>query len=118
MVSPSSVSNAHLLIYFYVLHKHLCPVFKVLAMTVQGSYPIFLGLAARKIGGQHLVKAGQEISLWAVGSVLIVNGLWNAGLFGLHIQDLLGKQDVENAQYFQRTIEFLNTHISNFLSLS
>jgi hypothetical protein len=88
---------------FYVLHTHLCPVFKVLAMTVQGSYPIFLGLAARKIGGQHLVKAGQEISLWAVGSVLIVNGLWNAGLFGLHIQDLLGKQDVENAQYFHRT---------------
>ncbi len=95
--STSLVSNAHLLIYF------MCPVFKVLAMTVQGSYPIFLGLAARKIGGQHLVKAGQEISLWAVGSVLIVNSLWNAGLFGLHIQDLLGKQDVENAQYFHTT---------------
>jgi hypothetical protein len=66
-------------------------VFKLLAMLVQGSYPFFLGLAARSIGGQHLVRTDQQVTRWTLGSVLILNSLWNIGLFGLHIERLKGE---------------------------
>jgi hypothetical protein len=61
-------------------------------MTIQFVYPFFLALAARSIGKEHVVKPGQQLSLKAVGSVLIVNGLWNVGLFGLHVERLVGKK--------------------------